>query len=138
MGNSKGVFSKDFPRSSLVKDHHVTVDAGLIDSDYRGLVFVLLCNHSKKAFTVRTGDRIAQAVFLEKFDVQFTKVNKKEDLGSTKRGDGGFGSTAVTLIKKMKANEDISESEPQTDLEITSEEAILSANDKVIIEEKKS
>ena len=55
----------------------MTVDAGLIDSDYRGLVYVLLCNHSKKAFTVRTGDRIAQAAFLEKFDVQFTKVNKK-------------------------------------------------------------
>ena len=134
----KGFFGKVFPRSSLIKDHNVTVDAGLIDSDYRGLVYVLLCNHSKKAFTVRTGDRIAQAVFLEKFDVQFTKVNKKEDLGATKRGDGGFGSTGFTVIKKMKANEEILESEPETktDVEMTSEEAIISVNDKVIIEVK--
>ena len=67
------------------------------------------------------------------------KVEKKEDLGNTKRGDGGFGSTGVTVTKKMKANEEISESqpEPETDLEITSEEAILSVKDKVIIEEKK-
>ena len=65
----KGFFGKVFPRSSLIKNHNVRVDAGLIDSDYRGLVYVLLCNHSKKDFTVRTGDRIAQAVFLEKFDV---------------------------------------------------------------------
>ena len=114
----------------------MTVDAGLISSDYRGLVYVLLCNHSKKAFTVRTGDRIAQAVFLEKFDVQFTKVNQKEDLGATKRGDSGFGSTGVTVIKKMKANEEILEPEPETETEITSEEAIMSVNDEVIIEEK--
>ena len=114
----------------------MTVDAGLIDSDYRGLVYVLLCNHSKKAFTVGTGDRIAQAVFLEKFDVQFTKVNKKEDLGATKRGDGGFGSTGVTVLKKMKANEEIFDPEPETETEITSEEAIMSVNDKVTIEEK--
>ena len=98
----KGFFGKVFPRSSLIKDHNVTVDAGVIDSDYRGLVYVLLCNHSKKAFTVRTGDRIAQAVFLEKFDVQFTKVNQKEDLGATNWGGGGFGSTGVTVVKKWK------------------------------------
>ena len=136
----KGFFSKVFPRSSLIKDRNVTVDGGLIDSDYRGLVYVLLCNHCKKDFTVRTGNRIAQVVFLEKFDVQFMKVEKKEDLGNTKRGDSGFGSTSVTVIKKMKTNEEISESQPETetDLEIASEEAILSVNDKVIIEEKKS
>ena len=58
----------------------MTVDAGLISSDYRGLVYVLLCNHSKKAFTIRIGDRIAQVVFREKFNVQFMKVNKKKRL----------------------------------------------------------
>ena len=110
------------------------MDAGLIDSDYRGLIYVLLSNHSKKAFAIRTGDRIAQVVFLEKFDVQFTKVNKKEDLGNTKRGNGGFGSTGVT--KKMKLSEKISESEPETDVEIISAEAIMSVDNKVIIKEK--
>ena len=130
----QGFFGKVFPRSSLIKNYNVTVDAGLIDSDYRGLIYVLLSNHSKKAFTIRTGDRIAQVVFLEKFDVQFTKVNKKEDLDNTKRGNGGFGSTGVT--KKMKLSEEISESEPETDVEIISEEAIMSVDNKVIIKEK--
>ena len=100
MGNSTRFFGKVFPRSSLIKNYNVTVDARLIDSDYRGLIFVLLSNHSKKAFTIRTGDTITQVVFLEKFDVDFTNVNKKEDLGNTKRGNGGFGSTDVTVINK--------------------------------------
>ena len=50
----------------------MTVDAGLIDSDYGGLVYVLFVNHSEQTFTIRTGDRLAPAEFLEKFD-----VNKK-------------------------------------------------------------
>ena len=132
----QGFFGKAFPRSSLIKNYNVTVDAGLIDSDYRDLIYVLLPNYSKKVFTIRTGDRIAQVVFLEKFDVQFTKVNKKEYLGNTKGGNGGFGSTGVTVIKKMKLSEEISESEPETDVEIISEEAIMSVDNKVIIKEK--
>ena len=131
-----GCFAKIFPRLSLMKHYKVTVDTGLIDSDYRGLNYVLLSNHSKKAFTIRTGDRIAQVVFLEKFDVQFTKVNKKEYLGNTKGGNGGFGSTGVTVIKKVKLSEEISESEPETDVEIISEETIMSVDNKVIIKEK--
>ena len=96
----KGFCSRIFPRSSLIKDNNVTVEAGLIDADYRGLVYVLLFNHSGKVFTVRTGDRIAQVVFFEKFAVHFEKVSKKEELGVTKRGSGGFGSTGITVIKK--------------------------------------
>ena len=132
----QGFFGKVFPRSSIIKNYNMTVDAGLIDSDYKGLIYVLLSNHYKKAFTIRTGDRISQVVFLEKFDVQFTKVNKKEDLGNTKRGNGGFGSTGVIVIKKMKLIEEIPESEPETDVEIISEEAIMSVDNKVIIKEK--
>ena len=131
----QGFFCKVFPRSSLIKKYNVTVDTRLIDSDYRGLIYVLLSNHSKKAFTKRTEDRVAQVVFLENFDVQFTKGNKK-DLGNTKRGNGGFGSTGVSVIKKMKLSKEISESEPETDVEIISEEAIMSVDNKVIIKEK--
>ena len=96
----KGFCGRIFPRSSLIKEYNVTVEAGLIDADYRGLINVLLFNHSEKVFTVRTGERIAQAVFFEKFDVHFEKVSKKEELGVTKRGSGGFGSTGITVIKK--------------------------------------
>ena len=58
-------FGKIYPRSSILKNHLVTVDAGLIDSDFRGIVEALLVNLSKKTYTARTGDRIAQAVFIE-------------------------------------------------------------------------
>ena len=76
----KGFCGRIFPRSSIIKDNNVTVQAGIIDADYRGLVYVLLFNHSEKVFTVRTGDRIAQAVFFEKFDIRFEKVSKEEEV----------------------------------------------------------
>ena len=118
----------------MIKNQNVTIDAGLIDSDYRGLVYVFSVNHSEQTFTIHAGDRLAQAVFLEKFNVKFEKVDKKEQLGKTKRGNGGFGSTGITVIKKMRQNE---EEEPEkTDTEITSEEAIMSTDKKVIIKEK--
>ena len=112
----------------------MTVDVGLIDSDYGGLVYVLFVNHSEQTFTIRTGDRLAQAVFLEKFDVKFEKVNNIEQLGKTKRGNGGFGSTGITVIKKMKPNKE--EEHEETNTEITPEEAIMSTDKKVIIREK--
>ena len=99
-----GFFGKIFPRSSILKDHLVTVDASVIDSDFRGIVEALLVNHSKKTYTVCTGDRIAQVVFIEKFDVNLQKVTKKSLLGITKRGSGGFGSTSLSVIKKTKVD----------------------------------
>ena len=129
----KGFCGRIFARSSLIRESNVTVEAGLIDVDHRGLIYVLLFNHSEKAFTVRTGERIAQVVFLEKFDANFEKVSKKEELGATKRGSGGFGSTAVTIIKKIKLSEEEEEEEAKDDLEITAKENV---NDNVIFKEK--
>ena len=48
----KGFCGRIFPCSSLIKEYNVTVKAGLIDADYRGLINVLLFNHSEKVFTV--------------------------------------------------------------------------------------
>ena len=99
----KGFCGRIFPRSSLIKENNVTVEAVLIDADYRGLVYVILLNHSEKVFIVRTGDRIAQAVFFEKFDARFEKVSKQEELGVTKGGSGVFCSTGITVIKKNES-----------------------------------
>ena len=130
----KGFYGRIFPRSSLIKENNVTVEAGLTDADYRGLVYVILVNHSEKVFTVRTGNRIAQAVFFEKFDLRFEKVSKQEELGVTKRGSGGFRSTGITVIKKMKMSEN--EQPEDNDLAVTVEEGIISVNDEVILHEK--
>ena len=42
---------------------------------------------------------------------------------------GGFGSTGITVIKKMKLSED-------EDLAITAKEGVISVNDEVILHEK--
>ena len=106
-------------------------EAGLIDTDYKGLIYVLLFNHSEKVFTVQTGERIAQTIFLEKFDAHFDEVSKKEELGATKGGSGGFGSTGIAVIKKMKLFED--EQAEDEDLAITAKEGVISVNDEVIL-----
>ena len=101
-----GFYGKLFPHLGLLKKHFVTVDAGVIDSDFKGIVQVLLINHhKKKTLTVRTEDRIAQVVFMEKFNADFGKVSDTTMLGNTKRGNEGFGSTGAQVIKKLKESE---------------------------------
>jgi dUTP pyrophosphatase len=82
------------PRSGLALKKGITVlnTPGTIDADYRGEVGVILINHSKNSTTVSNGDRIAQLVF-NKFE-QIEWENESE-LSTTKRGDGGFGSTGI-------------------------------------------
>ena len=63
---------------------------GVIDSDYRGEVMVALHNHGKVEQTVDAGERIAQIVFTPYVAADFSVV---EELDSTDRGAGGFGST---------------------------------------------
>lgn len=63
---------------------------GVIDSDYRGEILVGLFNHSRTAYTVLPGDRIAQMVLLP---VGHFAMEEQETLEDTARGQGGFGST---------------------------------------------
>jgi dUTP pyrophosphatase len=83
------------PRSGLAARHGVTVlnAPGTIDEDYRGELQVLLINHGRAAFTIETGDRIAQLVIAPVSHVEIEAVDSEAALGGTKRGDGGFGST---------------------------------------------
>ena len=63
---------------------------GVIDSDYRGEIIVVLHNHGKESQTVTHGERIAQMVITPVLTPGFTEV---DELSDTKRGNGGFGST---------------------------------------------
>ena len=88
----KGFFGKIFPRSGLLRDHLVTCDGGALDADFRGIIQVIMIDHhSEETFTVRTSDRIAQCVFMKKYNVQFEKVLDVSLSGNTKRGTDGFG-----------------------------------------------
>lgn len=63
---------------------------GVIDSDYRGEVMVALHNDRGMDVVVKAGDRIAQAMVIPVQQVTFAVV---DELSSTERGAGGFGST---------------------------------------------
>ena len=63
---------------------------GVIDSDYRGEVMVGLKNDGPTMMWVRQGDRIAQAIIEPVERIEFEWA---DELSSTKRGQGGFGST---------------------------------------------
>lgn len=82
------------PRSGLALKHGITVanTPGLIDPDYRGEVKVLLRNEGTSVFVVEDGDRIAQLLFTPFFTPSFVTV---EELSTTLRNTGGFGSTNV-------------------------------------------
>jgi len=81
-------------RSGLaIKNGIVVINSpGTIDPDYRGEVMVGIKNTSEIPFLVTPGMRIAQMVFAEFKRVEFEPIN---ELGETKRSDGGFGSTGV-------------------------------------------
>ena len=80
------------PRSGLAYKYGVTVPntPGTIDSDYRGELKILMINHGSDPFPVRRGERIAQLVPAAVTKADFDEV---EELDSTTRGAGGFGST---------------------------------------------
>ena len=80
------------PRSGLSLNHGVTVlnTPGTIDSDYRGEIKVIIINHSKEVFEIKSGDRIAQLVVSKVEKAIWKTLNR---LDETNRGEGGFGST---------------------------------------------
>lgn len=63
---------------------------GVIDSDYRGEVRVVLLNHSNQPQTVAPGERIAQLIITPVFTPAYEQA---DELTDTDRGTGGFGST---------------------------------------------
>ena len=81
------------PRSGLAVREGLHVLAGVIDSDYRGEVKVLLVNLGDEAITIMTGDRIAQMVVTLFHGPELIEV---DELDTADRGDGGFGSTGVS------------------------------------------
>jgi dUTP pyrophosphatase len=86
-----GYYGRIAPRSGLAMKKGIDIMAGVIDSDYRGELGVLLLNTDpEKVFYIECGDKIAQIVF-EKYYTFDIEVS--DEISKTSRGDGGFGST---------------------------------------------
>lgn len=80
------------PRSGLAGKQGVTVlnTPGTIDEDYRGVLKVVLINHSQSIYVGCVGHRVAQMVVKP---VIYAEVEEVESLATSSRGDSGFGST---------------------------------------------
>jgi dUTP pyrophosphatase len=80
------------PRSGLALRHGIAIPnaPGTIDSDYRGVLQVILANLGREPFVVRRGDRIAQMVIAP---VTRAELRPVPTLDLTDRGEGGFGSS---------------------------------------------
>jgi len=82
------------PRSGLAFSHNITLvnSPGTIDSDYRGEIKIGLINHGFQALRIFPGDRIAQISLVKVPKIVWNVV---EELSSTERGAGGFGSSGM-------------------------------------------
>lgn len=93
MAIPSGYYGRIAPRSGLAYKNGIDVLAGVIDSDYRGDIGVILYNTDKNIdFSVKKGDRIAQIIFETCYPATFSE---KSVLTDTARQAGGFGSTGV-------------------------------------------
>jgi dUTP pyrophosphatase len=90
----EGVCAFIMPRSGLAYKHGITIPntPGLIDSDYRGEICVILKNGGTEPFTIEDGDRIAQMLIVSFITPSFVEV---DELGHSTRSAGGFGSTGI-------------------------------------------
>jgi dUTP pyrophosphatase len=79
-----------WPRSGLAVGQGIDTLAGVIDSDYRGELRVVLINHGDETIVIQAGDRIAQLLIQTVARASFVR---SDDLTNSDRGAGGFGST---------------------------------------------
>lgn len=89
----RGYYGRVAPRSGLALNFGLDVGAGVIDSDYRGPVGVLLFNHSDAPYKVECGARIAQIIIETIITPEIRAISQHEC--ATERGTGGFGSTGM-------------------------------------------
>jgi dUTP pyrophosphatase len=77
------------PRSGMALKHSITVNLGTIDPGYRGEIRVVMFNLGSQEYTIEKGDRIAQLIVARYEPVEW----EEGDLGESRRGEGGFGSS---------------------------------------------
>ncbi len=83
------------PRSGMAIKHGISLvnAVGTIDSDYRGEIKIPAINLSNEAYTINSGDRIAQMIVAKYERADLLEVDV---LDETERGSGGFGSTGFS------------------------------------------
>ena len=85
-----GFYIRIAPRSGLAVKKSIDIGAGVVDSDYRGEIKVILFNHGNKNFQINNNDRIAQMILTPVIKMELEETSQ---LPESVRGEGGFGST---------------------------------------------
>ncbi|KAG9304465.1 hypothetical protein G9A89_020029 [Geosiphon pyriformis] len=89
-------------RSSLA-NKGINVRGGIIDVEYTGDITVMLQNETDKPFKIGYAEKIAQAIYLLLINISGLQlVNQREQLGKSKRGTQGFGSTGHFTVPKVR------------------------------------
>ena len=92
MAIPEGYFGAIFARSGLASKQGLRPAncVGVIDSDYRGELMIMLHNDTDEPKTIENGDRVGQLVILPYMTIDFEEA---DSLDETQRGAGGFGSS---------------------------------------------
>ena len=77
-------------RGGMAANHGIHTMAGVLDSNYRGELMIVLKNLSGVDFEIKKGDRIAQMLIQK---VEEVEVEEVDELSSTERGEGRFMSS---------------------------------------------
>ena len=93
IGLPKGTYARIAPRSGLASKKGIAINGGVIDADYTGEIKVIMINHGKIDCRIQAGDRMAQ-IIIEKIDT--SDMMEVDQLETTERADGGFGSTDLS------------------------------------------
>ena len=87
-----GYYGRIHPRSSLACYHFIEIGGGVIDSDFRGELIVIMFNHSNKPYEIKVNDRIVQIIF-HRYEIP--KFVECSELSKADRGKRAFASTDI-------------------------------------------
>lgn len=100
----EGYYGRIAPRSGFSYKNKCFVNAGVIDSDYRGELKILMYNASDREVVVNAGDKVAQLILERISMVNPVEVTDVNAISETERGSGGFGSTDKTPVTPKMAS----------------------------------
>lgn len=92
-----GLYGRIAPRSGLAFKNGIDVLAGVIDEDYRGEIGIILINLGSEDKAITANDKIAQIIFENYTEVDFSESTKLEE---TTRGTDGYGSTDRKVLSR--------------------------------------
>lgn len=94
-----GTYAQIASRSSLAKKD-INVVGGVCDAGYTGNIIIQLNNTTKSNISLQANDKIAQIIFLPLVQIEkLQRVDKREDLIASERGNKGFGSSDQQNLK---------------------------------------